>query len=93
MFVMSSRWEGMPNAMIEAFSCNLRIVSTDCPFGPSEVLEGGKHGHLVSMSDPEAFAAAVEQSLASPIPLERGVSLQRFTPEEAAFRYCELAFN
>jgi glycosyltransferase involved in cell wall biosynthesis len=93
LFVMSSRWEGMPNAMIEAFASHLRIVSTDCPFGPNEILEGGRHGHLVPMESPEDLARSIEVRLNSDIPPGRETSLERFTPEEAAQRYISLAFD
>ena len=53
LFVLSSLWEGLPTVLIEALSCNCKIVSTDCPHGPSEILEGGKHGLYVTQILPK----------------------------------------
>lgn len=62
-FVMSSRWEGLPTVLIEALACGTAVVSTDCPSGPSEILEGGKWGRLVPCGDPDALAAALGEVL------------------------------
>lgn len=67
-FVLSSYVEGLPNVLVEAMMCGCTPVSTDCPTGPREVLQGGKYGYLVPVKDPVAMAAAIEKALASPIP-------------------------
>lgn len=59
MFLMTSRFEGMPNALIEAMACGLPCVCTDCDFGPSELIEDRVSGLLVPVDDVEAIAAAM----------------------------------
>lgn len=67
-FVLSSLVEGLPNVLVEAMMCGCTPVSTDCPTGPYEVLEGGKLGFLVPVHDSAAMADAIERALATPTP-------------------------
>lgn len=50
-FVMSSLYEGMPIAMLQAMACGLPVVSYDCPYGPGCLIEDGKNGYLVPLND------------------------------------------
>ncbi len=59
-YVMSSRAEGFPLALLEASSCGLPLISYDCPSGPSEIIENGKNGLLVErVGDIQGMADAI----------------------------------
>lgn len=65
-FVLSSTWEGFGNVLVEAMACECPVVSSDCPSGPSEVLEDGKCGRLVPVSNPSVMADAIQRTLDNP---------------------------
>lgn len=63
---LSSAWEALPTVLIEAMALGTKVVSTDCPYGPAEVLEGGRWGWLVPVGDEAALATALEEALLRP---------------------------
>ena len=85
---LSSRFEGLPTVLVEALAVGAKVVSTDCPSGPREILQNGKFGILVKPENPEALADGILRSLAwEP---DRGALRQRaldFTDRRAAEEY------
>jgi len=58
-FVMSSRFEGLPLALFEALSLGTPCLSTNCPTGPAEILDNGRYGMLTPVEDEKALADAL----------------------------------
>ena len=67
-FVLSSNNEGFGNVLIEAMYHGLTPVSTDCPTGPGEILDGGRYGYLVPCRDADALAVAIATACDRPVP-------------------------
>ena len=90
-FVLSSNWEGFGNVVVEALSEGVPVVSTDCPSGPAEILEDGRHGKLVSIGDWRAMSRAIEEAFGErPNPDELKIRAADFRPEIAALGYLQL---
>jgi glycosyltransferase involved in cell wall biosynthesis len=90
-FVLSSKWEGLPTVVIEALACGCPVVCTDCPSGPAEILENGRYGPLVPVGDAQALADAILETLDTPADRQR---LQNrgadFSLEAASQKYVKL---
>lgn len=89
-FALSSAWEGLPTVLIEALALGVPVVSTDCPSGPAEILQGGAYGRLVPVGDAPALADALGQVLRDGGPSVPQTWLQQFTPDQVIQRYMEV---
>lgn len=90
LFVLPSRWEGYPLALVEALCLGVPAVAADCVSGPREVLESGRYGRLVPVEDSRALGTAIREHLRSPGDLRARaseaaeVASARFDPALAA---------
>ena len=90
-FVLSSKWEGLPTVLIEALAFGRKIVSTDCKSGPDEILLSGEYGTLVPVGDSELLAEAMCDALTKPkVTYDAAKASKRFTYELSIQSYLDL---
>jgi glycosyltransferase involved in cell wall biosynthesis len=92
-FVLSSAWEGLPTVLIEALAAGTRVVSTDCPSGPREILQEGRLGALVPVGNAGALGAAILQAIDRPRGALPPDALASFTRDAAVDHYLQLIEN
>jgi len=66
LYVMSSRYEGLPMVLIEAQSFGLPVISFDCPYGPAEIVTNNVNGFLVESENLSLLAVALEKMITNP---------------------------
>jgi glycosyltransferase involved in cell wall biosynthesis len=94
LFVLSSKWEGFPNVLVESLACGCPIVSTDCMSGPAEILADGKFGRLVPVGDIDSMSSTIIAELENPHPrqllLERA---QEYSVNKIYPQYLDLIYT
>jgi glycosyltransferase involved in cell wall biosynthesis len=89
-FVLSSTWESFGNVLVEALFLGKPIVSTDCPYGPRDILDNGKYGILAKVGDPEDIANKIESLLKAPDKCE---AYSRLGPRRAELYRKDVVIN
>lgn len=93
LFALSSRSEGFANVIVEALSFGLPVVASDCPHGPSEILNDPAIGTLVPMQNPHALGQAMRHALGSgnaPQAARARARARDFTPARATRQLLQL---
>jgi glycosyltransferase involved in cell wall biosynthesis len=90
LYVLSSRYEGFPNVLVQALACGCPVVSTDCESGPRDILDGGRYGTLVPVGDVERMAKAILNALNSPPPLPPPEWIEQYDEERVCDEFLKL---
>jgi glycosyltransferase involved in cell wall biosynthesis len=93
LFVLSSRWEGLPTVLVEALYCGAPVIATDCPSGPREILANGQYGQLMPVGDVVALAKAIEAALDGQTPRPPQESWLPFETETVVNLYIDMLFE
>ncbi|MCE2594719.1 glycosyltransferase [Motilimonas cestriensis] len=95
LFVLSSLFEGSPNALVEAMASRCKVVSTRCPCGPDEILAEGAVGKLVPVSSPRELADAMSDSLSNTqYDFDNQLDhIERYTANNSAISYLNAMVN
>ncbi|MGG4547999.1 glycosyltransferase [Rossellomorea marisflavi] len=98
LFVLSSRYEGLPTVLLEALTLNKRIISSKCPAGPVEILKDGKYGTLVESENIELLSLEItkflkEYSRNSLNKLQLETSVSRFSKINVSKKWEELLYK
>jgi glycosyltransferase involved in cell wall biosynthesis len=87
-FILTSDWEGFGNVIVEAMAYGLPIISTNCLYGPAEILENGDYGDLVECNDADGIVLAVLRNANRNKPITKNLNrAQDFSADKIAEEY------
>jgi glycosyltransferase involved in cell wall biosynthesis len=89
-FALSSAWEGFGVVLVEALALGLPVVSTNCTYGPAEILNDGRYGTLVPVGDHQAMAHGLLNALENPTRNDNSAHVRQFTIGSIASQYVSL---
>ncbi|MEH6446279.1 MAG: glycosyltransferase [Oceanospirillaceae bacterium] len=95
LFVLSSRFEGSPNVLVEAMSTGVKVLATDCPHGPDEILKSGSIGYIAKTQSSKALAKTIIEALNSKT-YDKTAQLNQaatYTIHASALAYRNILFN
>jgi GalNAc-alpha-(1->4)-GalNAc-alpha-(1->3)-diNAcBac-PP-undecaprenol alpha-1,4-N-acetyl-D-galactosaminyltransferase len=94
-FAFTSNHEGFPNVITEAMSYGLACISTDCPYGPSEIINNNENGFLIPTGDQKALEIGLTELINKPelrdaFSKKAMQSVQAYNPIEIASDWSKL---
>ena len=97
-FILSSKYEGLPNVLIEALALKKFVISTNCPTGPKEILLNGKAGLLVNVDDYIDLSKKIRIYFNKPSVVKQkknfiNKSLQQFSARKSLNKYQKIVDN
>lgn len=88
--ILSSDYEGFGNVLIESLAVGTPVVSTDCPYGPSEILTGNLSKYLVPLDNAQVMAQKIDEVLQNPPNIIDAEILTKVKSREIAKQYLSI---